>query len=109
MVVVGALLYLANCTCLDILFAVNLLAQYSHDPTRSHWIGIMQIFRYLRGTEDMDLFFTKSSMHGQLTDYSYRGFLSDRHVGRSQPSYVFIVGGTTISWRLTNQTLAATT
>ena len=40
MVVVGALMYLANCTCPDILFAVNLLARYSHDPTRKHWTRI---------------------------------------------------------------------
>ena len=38
--VVGALIYLANCTRSDISFAVNLLARYSHDPTRRHWTGI---------------------------------------------------------------------
>ena len=38
--VVGALMYLANCTRPDISFAVNLLARYSHDPTRRHWTGI---------------------------------------------------------------------
>ena len=108
MAVVGALMYLANCTRPDISFAVNLLARYSHDPTRRHWIGIKQIFRYLRGTQDMGLFFTNDSMHGQLTGYSDAGFLSDPHVGRSQTGYVFLVGGTTISWRSTKQTLAAT-
>ena len=56
----------------------------------------------------MGLSFTNGSMHGQLTGYSDIGFLSDPHVGRSQTSYVFLVGGTTISWRSTKQTLAAT-
>ena len=56
----------------------------------------------------MGLFFTNDSMHGQLTGYSDAGFLSDPHVGRSQTGYVFLVGGTTISWRSTKQTLAAT-
>ena len=101
-------MYLANCTRLDISFVVNLLARYSHDPTRRHWIGIKQIFRYLRGTQDMGLFFTNDSMHSQLTGYSDAGFLSDPHVGRWQTWYVFLVGGTTISWRSTKQTLAAT-
>ena len=32
--VVGALMYLANCMHPDISFIVNLLARYSHDPTR---------------------------------------------------------------------------
>ena len=31
---VGALVYLANCTCPNIAFAINLLARYSYTPTR---------------------------------------------------------------------------
>ena len=37
---IGALMYLANCTRLDIVFSVNLLARYSSSPTRRHWNGI---------------------------------------------------------------------
>ena len=33
---IGALLYLAQCTRLDISFAVNLLAKYSNAPARRH-------------------------------------------------------------------------
>ena len=56
----------------------------------------------------MGLFFTNGSMHGQLTGYSNIGFLSDPHVGKSQTSYVFLLGGTMISWQSTKLTLAAT-
>ena len=56
----------------------------------------------------MGLFFTNDSMHDQLTGYSDVGVLSGPHVGISQTSYVFLVGGTTISWRSTKETLAAT-
>ena len=34
---IGALIYLTNCTWLDIAFLVNLLARYSSIPTRRHW------------------------------------------------------------------------
>ena len=53
---IGALIYLANCTCLDIAFSVNLLAKYSFAPTRRHWNDVKHILRYLRGTIDMSLF-----------------------------------------------------
>ena len=38
--VVGALMYLANYTRLDIAFDVNLLVMYSSAPTQRHWYAI---------------------------------------------------------------------
>ena len=58
---IGALMYLANCTHPDIAFAVNLLERYSSEPTKRHWKEIKHIFRYLRGTTDLGLFYSKSS------------------------------------------------
>jgi hypothetical protein len=37
---IGALMYLANCTRLDIAFTVNLLTRHSPNPTRRHWVGV---------------------------------------------------------------------
>nr|KYP73913.1 Retrovirus-related Pol polyprotein from transposon TNT 1-94 [Cajanus cajan] len=54
---IGAIMYLANYTRPDIVFAVNLLAIYSSSPTRRHWNGVKQILRYLRGTMDMGLLY----------------------------------------------------
>ena len=54
--VICALMYLANCTCLDIVFYVNLLVRYSSAPTQRHWNGIKHILRYFQGTTDMSLF-----------------------------------------------------
>ena len=59
--VIGALMYLANCTRLDIVFFVNLLAKYSSAPTQRHWNGIKHILRYLQGTTDLGLFYSKES------------------------------------------------
>ena len=55
--VIGALMYLATCTRLDIVFPVNLLAKYSSAPTLRHWNGIKHILQYLKGTSDMGLFY----------------------------------------------------
>ena len=57
---IGALMYLANYTRPDIAFSVNLLARYSSAPTKRHWNGIKHVLRYLRGTCDMGLFYSKT-------------------------------------------------
>jgi len=54
---IGALMYLANCTRPDLAFAVNLLARHSAAPTKRHWSGVKNVFRYLQGTKDLGLFF----------------------------------------------------
>jgi hypothetical protein len=59
--VVGALMYLANNTQLDIAFVVNLLARHSFAPTKRQWVGIKNIFRYLNGTKDLGLFYKISN------------------------------------------------
>ena len=95
---IGALMYLMNCTRLDIAFPVNLLAKYSSAPTQRHWSGVKHVLRYLRGTTDMGLFYPTCS-NPQLIRYAYASYLSDPHKGRSQIGYLFTYGNTAISWR----------
>ena len=92
---IGALLYLARCTRQDIAFSVNLLARFSSAPTRRHWNGVKHILRYLHGTTDLSLFYSKEST---LKGYADSGYLSDPHKARSQTGYVFTCGNTAISW-----------
>jgi hypothetical protein len=105
--VIGALMYLANCTRPDIAFAVNLLARHSADPTRRHWTGAKCILRYLNGTKDLGLFFKKNH-DPSMIGYTDAGYLSDPHNGKSQTGFVFLHGGTAISWKSSKQTLTAT-
>lgn len=58
---IEALMYLANSTRPDICFAVSLLARFSSSPTKRHWNGVKHILRYLRGTMNMDLFYSNES------------------------------------------------
>ena len=91
-----ALMYLANYTRHDIAFAVNLLARYSADPTRRHWVGVKTIFRYLKGTQDLGLFFPKNQDQ-TMVGYADAGYQSDPHNGISQTGFVFLCGGTAVS------------
>ncbi|XP_068344756.1 secreted RxLR effector protein 161-like [Pyrus communis] len=104
---IGALLYLTQCTRPDISFDVNLLARYSNAPTRRHWNGVKNIFRYLKGTTDLGLFYTCESpsvvapysfqIDSRLVGYADAGYLFDLHRVHSQTGYIFTVEDTTIS------------
>ena len=59
--VIGALMYLANCTRPNIVFSVNFLTRCSFAPTQRHWNGIKYILCYLCGTIDMSLFYLRES------------------------------------------------
>ena len=79
---IGALMYLANYTRPDIAFSVNLLVRYSSAPTKRHWNEIKHVLRYLRGTCDMGLFYSKT-LEPQLFGYADADYLSDPHKARS--------------------------
>lgn len=76
----------------DISFSLNLLARYSSSPTRMHWTGIQSILRYLRGTMDIGIYYTKESKLIWV-GYVDAGYPSDAHTARSQTGYVFTCGG----------------
>ncbi|KAK4404314.1 Secreted RxLR effector protein [Sesamum angolense] len=96
---IGALMYLANNTRPDIAFSIILLARYNSTPTKRHWNGVKHILRYLRGTNDMGLYFERheDAKANNLVGYSDAGYLSDSHKPISQSGYVFMYGGTAIS------------
>ena len=91
-------MYLVNCTRLDITLAVNLLARHNSAPTKRHWNGVKHLLRYLKDIFDFDLYFPYNS-EKTLVGYLDASYLSDPHNARSQTSYVFLYGGTAISWR----------
>jgi hypothetical protein len=76
------------------------------------------IFCSLRGMTDMDLLYSYASRNGsnpfdlqydaRLVGYANICYLSDQHKARSQTSYVFTIGNTSMSWRYMKQTIAYT-
>ena len=86
---IRALMYLAQCMRPYIAFAVNLLARFSFEPTRRHCNGIKHIFRYLRGTIDLGLYYSKKSTTSGLVGYSDAGYRYDPHKAHSQTGYLF--------------------
>lgn len=86
---VGALMYLANNTRSDIAFYVNLLARYNNSPMKRHWNGIKHLFCYLRGTQDLGLFY-QSKQDATLVEYADAGYLSDQQTHK-RPSHKLVL------------------
>src|SRR5271168_1085547 len=68
----GELQYLANCTRPDITFAVNRLASYTANPSLQHFAAVKRILRYLAGTKDLGITYSKNSTN--LSENSFFGF-----------------------------------
>jgi hypothetical protein len=105
--VIGGLMFLGNQTRPDISFSVNMLARHSSKPTIRHWNGTKRIMRYLQGSIDTGLYFPYT-MTNELCGYADAGYLSDPDDSKSQTGYVFLQGGTAISWKSSKQTLTTT-
>ena len=56
---VGSLLYLSTTTTPDITYAVSNIAKFSANPTKLRWTAVKHIFRYLKGTLNYRLFFSR--------------------------------------------------
>ena len=56
---VGALMYLMVATRPDIAFAVIQVAKFVNDPRKIHWTAVKRIFRYLRGTSEYGITYTR--------------------------------------------------
>jgi hypothetical protein len=104
---VGAFTYLTTHTRPDIAFATNILARHSQKPTARHWSGVKHLLRYLRGTEDLGLYYRKDAQ-GEIVGYADLGFKTDEISGKSQTGYIFLKNGAPISWKSSKQTVTAT-
>jgi hypothetical protein len=104
---VGTFTYLTKHTIRDIAFATNILARHNQKPTARHWNGVKHLLRYLRGTEDLGLYY-KRDTKGDITRYVDSGFKTDEVTGKSQTGYIFIKNGALISWKSAKQTMTAT-
>ncbi|CAN6580831.1 unnamed protein product [Malus baccata var. baccata] len=93
--VVGALQYLTF-TKPDIAFSVHQVCQFMHCPMKSHFLAVKRILRYLKGTMDYGVQFSKGDLclHA-FSDADWAGDPNDR---RSTTGLVVYLGSSPISW-----------
>jgi hypothetical protein len=99
---VGSLMYAAMGTRPDIAFAVSTVAQFSDNPGWAHWEAVKRIFRYLRGTQKLELVYggEKRGLEG----YVDADGASQEH-RHAISGYVFLVDGGAVSWSSKKQEL----
>ena len=56
---VGCLMYGMPATRPDLSFTVNYVSRYQHEQTESRWKGLKRILRYIKGTLDLGLHYTR--------------------------------------------------
>ena len=102
---VGSLMYAMVCTRPDIAHAVGVVRKYINNPGKENWMAVKWILRYLRGTTNQALCFGGSNI--ALHGYVDVDMVGDKDNRRSTTGYVFTVGGTTVSWVSTIQSVVA--
>jgi len=57
---IGGLIYLANATRSDIIYAANTLNRFCSDPGENHWILAKRVLKYLKGTTTYNIKYEKN-------------------------------------------------
>ncbi|KAF5759181.1 putative RNA-directed DNA polymerase [Helianthus annuus] len=102
---VGSLMYLTN-TRPDIMFAVNKVSQFMQRPKRSHWEASKRILRYIKGTINHGILYSKGSK-GKLVGYSDSDYAGSVDDSKSTSGYVFNLGSGAIAWQSRKQKVVA--
>jgi hypothetical protein len=98
---VGALMYAATTTRIDILAAVTNVARFCSQPTHDHVIAVKRIFRYLQGTSSLGI--TLGGFETlTLETYADADWGSDVNDRRSTTGYILLHGGP-VAWRTKRQ------
>lgn len=71
---IGGLMYLMNSTRLDICFAVKTLSQYTNKRNSELWSNLKRILRYVKGTMDLKLIYTRCEDSEPISAYADANF-----------------------------------
>lgn len=98
-------MYLSVATRPDISNTVSRLAQFVNNPRKHHWSAAKRVLRYLAGTANMGLTYTKNnlSLIG-YADSDWGGCTVSRY---SYTGYAFILNGAAIVWKSQKQCTVA--
>ena len=95
-ILVGKWMYLTT-TRPDIVYLFSLISRFMETPMDSHWKKGKRILRYISGTRDYGILYSKSDdfILVGYTDSDFAGSIDDR---KNTSGYIFHLGSGAISW-----------
>ncbi|KAE8719481.1 putative ribonuclease H protein [Hibiscus syriacus] len=102
---VGCLMYAMVCTCPDLAHVVSQVCKYMSKPGKQHWEVVKWIFRYLKGTVGHGIVFGSQRDNPLVVGYVDSDYAGDLDNRRSTTWYVFTLGGWSICWKSTVQSV----
>ena len=103
--ITGAVMYLAQVTRYDILYAVNQLARAMSKPAKAHMRTAKHLLRYLAGSTDFSITYKQGSF--RLAAFSDANWGNNPDNGRSTSSYIVMLANAPISFKVGLQGLTA--
>ena len=102
---IGSLLYLTTSRP-DIAFSVGVCARFQAAPKESHLTAVKQIIRYINGTSDYGIWYSKDSNEclASYSDVDWAGCIDDR---KSTSSGCFYLGNNLVLWMSKKQNLVS--
>ena len=95
---IGSLMYAAIGTRPDIAYAVHTLAKFTRSPQPKHWTAIKHVFRYLKGTCNHTLTYSRSDQEWKLELNMYCDTdWASSYDRKSISGYIFLLAGGAIS------------
>jgi hypothetical protein len=91
----------------DIVKAVSFLGCFSQNPGPQHWHAVKHLFRYLQGTKDYKLTYTKGEDGLAFTTYCDASHGDCVDTGCSTSAYITCMDGGAIGWSSKLQTVVA--
>ena len=106
---VGSLLYVSQGTRPDIAYAVSSVSRYMQNPGRIHWTAVKRILRYLKGTSNYRLEFSKDQTKetGNVTGYCDADWANESDTRRSVTGNIFLFQGGPVTWQSKLQSTVA--
>ena len=93
--IIASLMYIMNCTRLDIAYFASKLSRYTSNLGENHWKALVRVLRYLKYTLNYGLHYTWYL--AVLEGYSDANWISDTKDTKSTSGYVFTLCGAVVS------------